>query len=147
MKRLLRMLRVDRAEIRLFAASLAAMGAIRVALAVAPLQRVIGWINAGQGRWAGKEIAQLDIQRVALRIAQAAAYCPLPTTCLSRTLAAYMMMSRLGFASVPKIGVSTTDGIFEAHAWLECQDGIVIGQTSPDGKTYTPVPSLERFFA
>ena len=147
MKRVFRLLRTNRDEIRVFVASIVAMGVIRLALAAAPLKNVISWINSDQGRRGRRELAQLDIQRAARRIAQAAAYCPLPTTCLSRTLAAHMIMSRLGFVSVPRIGISTADGNFEAHAWLECQGGIVIGQKSPEGKAFTPVPSLERFFA
>jgi hypothetical protein len=147
MKRVFRLLRANGSEIRVLATAVVAMGVIRVALAAIPLKRVIRWINADQSRSAGAKLPSLDIQRAALRIAQAGAFCPLPTTCLSRTLAAHMIMSRLGFSSVPRIGVSTADGNFEAHAWLECQDGIVIGQKSPDGKTYMPVVSLERFFA
>jgi hypothetical protein len=120
---------------------------MRIALAVVPLRCVIEWINADQRRHVGRQTATLNIQQAALRITQAAAFCPVPTTCLSRTLAAHLVMSRLGLSSVPRIGVSTIDGKFEAHAWLECQDGLVIGHESPDGKIYTPVPSIERFFA
>jgi hypothetical protein len=147
MKRVFRLLRADSTEVRVFVISIVAMGVMRVALAAAPLKRVIHWIRADQSRWAGKTFPKLDMKRAVLRITQATAYCPLPTTCLSRTLAAHMIMSRLGFSSVPKIGVSTADGGFAAHAWLECQDGVVIGEKSPDGRTYTPLPSLERFFA
>jgi len=147
MKRVLRLLRANPAEIRVFATSIAVMGMMRVALAAAPLQRVILWMNEDHARRRGKKPVGLDVQRAALRIVQASAYCPLPTTCLSRTLAAHLMMSRLGFTSVPRIGVRNANGHFAAHAWLECQDGIVIGDASPDGETYTPVQSLERFFA
>lgn len=123
------------------------MAAIRIAIVVLPLQRIVNVMNGINRRWPRTSSAPIEIRRAARRITQAAAYCPIPTTCWSRTIAAHFLMSRLGFVSVPKVGVSKGDGNFAAHAWLECRDEILIGSKSPDGRTYTAVPSLERFFA
>jgi len=144
--KLRRFMRTNRREQTLFAAGLLAMAAARIALLMVPLRRILEATNAMNRRWPRHTSSAMGVRRAALRISQAAAYCPVPTTCLSRTLAAHFLMSRLGFDSMPRIGVSKADGAFGAHAWLECQDGIVIGDKSPDGIQYQPVPSLERFF-
>src|SRR4051812_3911881 len=109
MRRVFNLVRANPTEIRVFATTIMAMMVLRLALVVVPLRRVIEWINEHQSRRVGKQTPTLDIRRAALRITQAAAFCPVPTTCLSRTLAAHLIMSRLGFSSVPRIGVSTAD--------------------------------------
>jgi hypothetical protein len=139
-----RFLSTSSSERCLFAVSLVAMAASRLAIILFPLRRILGGMNAFNRCWPVASKPSLDLHRAARRITQAASYCP--TTCLSRTLAAHFVLSRLGHASVPRIGVSKENGRFAAHAWLECADNIVIGDQSPDENRYHPVPSLERFF-
>lgn len=147
MTRIRRFMLASGAEQGLFLSSVIVMGVARIALLVFPLRRVVATLNALNRRWHRATGSSMGVRRAALRIAQAASWCPIPTTCLSRTIAAYFLMSRLGFSSTPRIGVTTAGGSFGAHAWLECEDEIVIGDKSPDGNLYHPVPSLERFFS
>ncbi|MDP9171909.1 MAG: lasso peptide biosynthesis B2 protein [Acidobacteriota bacterium] len=140
-------MRVSPAERGLFLRGIVAMALVRMALLIFPLQRIVNALNRIDRHRPPARNLSIDTRQAALRISQAAALCPVPTTCLSRTIAAHFLMLRLGFTSIPRIGVSKAEGRFAAHAWLECQDGIVIGSKSPDGRTYNPVPSLERFFA
>ncbi|MCU1326409.1 MAG: hypothetical protein JWN34_1779 [Bryobacterales bacterium] len=144
MTRLHRFLRTNAGERRLFAYALAAMAVSRVAIVVFPLRRILAAMSAMNRRWPVLRVSPVTVQQAAKRISQAARYCP--TTCLSRTLAGHFLMSRLGYPSTPRIGVSKTGGRFAAHAWLECPDNIIIGDQSPDENTYHAVPSLERFF-
>ena len=60
---------------------------------------------------------------------------------------AAFLLARAGFTSELRIGVKKTDGRFEAHAWLECPDNIIIGNPSPEGKQYSRLPALGKFCA
>ena len=57
---------------------------------------------------------------------------PVSMTCLVRALAADAILRRHGFASQLQIGVRCHDGVslrpLDSHAWVECDDRIVIGQ-------------------
>lgn len=146
MKRLRNFISMDRGERLLLVKSLAVMIAVRLALFVAPVQRVVGLTRWANRRWPRLSAPVLPLRRAALRIAQARAYCPL-STCLSESIAAQLLLARQGYPAEVRIGVSKEGGRFAAHAWLECPDGIVIGNPAPEGKIYNPLPSLEGFFA
>src|SRR4051812_45090413 len=124
--KLIRFVRASGREQALFVTAVLAMAAARVALLAVPLRLIFSSMNAVNRRWPRENSSAMGARRAARRISQAAAYCPLPTTCLSRTIAAHFLMSRLGYSSVPRIGVAKSGGTFGAHAWLECQDDIVI---------------------
>ena len=62
------------------------------------------------------------------------------TTCLTNALAGYILLSKHGYSSLVKIGVGKSDeGEFEAHAWLEYGDRIIIGESE---KEYVPLFDL-----
>lgn len=59
------------------------------------------------------------------------------TTCLINALAGYSLLARHGYRGMVKIGVGkSTEGEFEAHAWLEYKDRIIIGEME---KEYVPL--------
>lgn len=145
--KLLRFIRAGWREQGLFLAGVAAMSVARLALLTIPFRHILEATNRLNRRHQVRRVSAIAPFRAARRISQAAAWSPVPTTCLSRTLAAYFLMSRLGYPSTPRIGVTRANGTFGAHAWLECPDGLIIGDKSPDGIVYNQVPSLERFFS
>ncbi len=57
-------------------------------------------------------------------------------TCLTRALAAQILLARYHYSSNIKIGVSKNEGEFEAHAWLEANDRIILGESETE---YTPI--------
>ena len=66
---------------------------------------------------------------------------PLIGTCLTQALAAHVLLSRSGFESELRIGVTRDpNGKFLAHAWLEKQGAILIGGDCSED--YTPMPAL-----
>jgi hypothetical protein len=86
-------------------------------------------------RYAGRADARFDRTRPALNrigwaVIVAADHLPTSMTCLVQALAADAMLRRRGFASELRLGVrlhrSGSDSL-EAHAWVECDDGIVVG--------------------
>ena len=60
----------------------------------------------------------------------AARHTPFPATCLTRSLLLGWLLRRRNVASELRIGVRLTQGMLDAHAWLECEGIAVNG--SPD---------------
>ena len=50
-------------------------------------------------------------------------------TCLTNALTGYSLLLRYGYPSLVKIGVGKSAGGFEAHAWLEYNGKVVIGES------------------
>ena len=51
----------------------------------------------------------------------AARHTPFPASCLTRSLLLGWLLRRRGVASKLRIGVRLTQGMLDAHAWVECQ--------------------------
>jgi hypothetical protein len=51
-------------------------------------------------------------------------------TCLTQAIAAQILLARAGHTPALRIGVLTKSGHFKAHAWVECQGRIVIGEVA-----------------
>ena len=75
-------------------------------------------------------------------IEAASRYVP-AATCLTRSMAAQILLRRNGHASTLRIGVARgTCGALEAHAWVECDGRVVVGEVENLGR-FTPLPLLE----
>ena len=61
------------------------------------------------------------------------------STCLSKAMAAQILLSRHNYPSQLKIGVIKEDE-FEAHAWVEVDDEVVVGESKRD---YVPILDLD----
>ena len=71
-----------------------------------------------------------------------AASCRLGLTCLPQALAAHTLLARRGLASELRIGVTRTSGSpLEAHAWIEDESGILIGNL-PNLAHFKPFTNL-----
>ncbi len=85
-----------------------------------------------------------DIQKLGELVNTAARHVPFPATCLTRSLLLVWLLNRRGVSSDLRIGVRLTQGVLEAHAWVECggipvNDRVeVIRQFEPFGD---PVPA------
>ena len=147
MKSLSNFLRLSSMERGFFALALTSMAGIRIALVFWPFQKVVRATDTINLRWPRRGQTAPALPRAAKRIAQAARLCGNSSTCLSEAIAGRFLMARVGYPAELRIGVRKTEGKFEAHAWLECPGNITIGNTSPEGKQYSRMPSLGRFFA
>lgn len=87
--------------------------------------RVRGWrrCHARLAAWAKRraQSASTDIppQRVAWLVERAARNVPWPATCLRRSLVLWALLERAGVTTDLRLGFRKTDGVFEAHAWVE----------------------------
>lgn len=63
--------------------------------------------------------------RLAQLLAIAGGRGPLPATCLPQALLLEVLLKRRGHAPCLRIGVRRVNGATDAHAWVECEDGVV----------------------
>ncbi|MCE7698044.1 MAG: lasso peptide biosynthesis B2 protein [Methanobacterium paludis] len=61
------------------------------------------------------------------------------STCLSKAMAAQILLSRHNYPSKLKIGV-IKENEFEAHAWVEVDNEVVVGESKRD---YVPILDLD----
>lgn len=76
----------------------------------------------------------MSMSRLRLMIVVAARYVP-RATCLVQALAGFILFSRYDYSTSIKIGVLNENGEFEAHAWLEHDDIVVLGESEKGFKT------------
>lgn len=86
---------------------------------------------------------RIFLQRINLMIMMAARYVP-RATCLVQALAGYILFSKYGYNTIIKIGVLNQDGVFEAHAWLEHEGNIVLGESEKEYKTIMGIDSKRQ---
>lgn len=81
-------------------------------------------------------------ERIAWAVATASRVVPRAGNCLVRALATGIVLNRHGYPSELKIGVmKPVGGGFEAHAWLESEGRVVIGDFQLD--QYVPLAATD----
>lgn len=81
--------------------------------------------------------------RIAWAVAAVSRVVPRANNCLVRALATGIMLKRYGYPSELKIGVmKPAAGRFEAHAWLESEGNVVIGDFQLD--QYVPLAARDN---
>ncbi len=73
----------------------------------------------------GSTLAWLEAARLWRLAGAVARRLPRRPTCLAQALAVGWMLRRRGIATTLRFGVRVADGVFTAHAWLECAGRIV----------------------
>jgi len=76
----------------------------------------------------------VSMSRLRVMIVIVSRYVP-RATCLVQALAGYILFSKYGYTTSIKIGVLNENGEFEAHAWLENDNSVVLGESEKDFKT------------
>ncbi len=87
------------------------------------------------------DAARPSPDRIAWAAATASRVVPGGSNCLVRALATGIVLKRYGYPSELKIGVTKpASGRFEAHAWLESDGSVVIGDFQLDRYTAMAAP-------
>lgn len=81
--------------------------------------------------------SQFSKSEIIWTVRAAAALCWRPT-CAVRALVAEQLLRRNGHAALFKVGV-TSDSNFQAHAWVEDESGILVGESD---HSYQPLPDI-----
>ena len=83
------------------------------------------------------------VSKAAWAVRTASRKIPSTQTCLFQALALRVLLGRHSIPCALHIGVGRNEqSDFKAHAWVECEGKIVIGETH-DLADYTPLPPLE----
>ena len=80
------------------------------------------------------KVPKVRIERIRMMIVITSRYIP-KITCLVQAMAGHILFSRYGYNTLIKIGVLNEDGVFEAHAWLENNGDVVLGESEKNYKT------------
>lgn len=138
MRRLSKVLSLDRQDRTLLVVAIVLLAAIRVGLRVLPFARLRSLLasvsRSGQRKKDRKERAVWAIETASRHI-------PWIGTCLTQALALQVLLARTGCLSQLRIGVTkNADRTFIAHAWLEKDGLVLIGGAGR--RNYTPMPVL-----
>ena len=111
-------------------------GAVEVGLSFLPLRKLLRIIQRpGRPRRSARGEGELHraIPERAARCVEVAARLPVPnSTCLRKALVLYALLTRRGFDAQLLIGAAkATNGQLDAHAWLECQGKVLLGEPAP----------------
>ena len=118
------------------------LAGIRLGLILLPFQRLAHVLeHLGRARRSPPEGDREDIDRIVAAVAVMSHYVP-GVKCLERALAAKVLLSARGHPVDLRIGVDRGPGVqLEAHAWLEDNGRIIIGNVEDLGR-YTRLPVL-----
>lgn len=124
----------------------ALLTAVWAALEVLPfprLRRVLSRLARTRRDLPAPVASAADINRIVWAIGAAGRALPVVGTCLMQALVGYVLLARRGYPTDLRIGVARDEaGKFVAHAWLERDGDIVIGQLGAEHQRYTPLSAL-----
>jgi transglutaminase superfamily protein len=89
---------------------------------------------------AGRAGSTEDDRRIGWAVTSAARYIP-GATCLTQALAAKVLLNDVGRPARLTIGVERDAGRLRAHAWVDGEDGVIVGDH--DLERFTVLPSIE----
>jgi len=116
------------------------LSAVRAGLWVVPFARLRRAVDRAAGRRRASP-SRPSVDEIVWAVRVGSRYVP-AATCLTQALAARVMLGREGYDSTLRIGVARAErGALQAHAWVECDGRVVIGQTDTPTR-FTPLPPL-----
>ena len=87
---------------------------------------------------------EVSAAKVAWAVSKVSGHFPFTVNCFPQALAAHVILTKKGVPSRIQIGVARGEnGDFEAHAWVESRNQIVIGRLAGMAR-FTPLPQLDR---
>ena len=117
-----------------------AVWAVRLMLWLLPFRMMRELLTRFSGEpKAGESAEQVPAEHVAWAVTVASRYVP-AATCLTQALVTKLVLGRLGYHAIVRIGVTRSDrGEFQAHAWVENNGTVVIGGSEASVKRFTPL--------
>ncbi len=128
MTRLSKFIALAASERRVVLEALASVVVMRLATWTMPFARVRALADRMRSRGVHAGSDKPPRERIAWAVNAAANVVPAGSNCLVRALAAEMMLDRYGYPAELRFGVANpAAGEFKAHAWLESDGAVVIG--------------------
>jgi len=143
MKLLYKLLQLKSSDRHLLFTTFALLGAIRLGLWLLPFATWHHFLARVMQAKANLQPAEpTSISKVVWAVSVASRYMPGRVKCLARALATQVLLNRQGHAAELYLGVAKgQEGQLEAHAWVESQGQVVIGDLS-NLSIFTPLPSF-----
>ena len=121
------------------------LGSVRAALAVLPFQtarRALARLARARSD-RGAPVDQSEIDLIVWSLTTAGRTLPPAGRCLIEALSGHVILGRKGVDTNLRIGVRRDDdGAFKAHAWLERDGCVVLGELGSELAQYAPFPAL-----
>ena len=111
-----------------------------VGLRVLGLPRFQRWLLKAPTQ-STRTMTHSDMQALGEAVNIAARHTPFPATCLTRSLLLCWLLRRRGVQSDLRIGVRLTQGVLDAHAWVEC-DGLPVNDRPDVARDFAPFGDL-----
>lgn len=129
MERLRKLLRLTWAETLCLGQAWGLLWTLEIALLVIPFQSVLNFLRQVPSSAIRLPLsAETDAPRLAWLIERAALAGPVGGPCLRQTLVLLYMLRRRGQEGQVRIGVAREQGCFKAHAWLDQNGRVLLGQ-------------------
>ena len=143
MNRLRRFLGLPFAERWLLIKAAALLEATKLAMRLVPFRVLRRVADKTGNTFVGQRSEKgASARTVAWAVETASRVTPGEKTCLTQALVAQVLLTRRGYSSLLHIGVvKDENGELLAHAWVECQNEILVG--GYELERYTPLTSLE----
>ncbi|BAZ65659.1 MAG: lasso peptide biosynthesis B2 protein [Pelatocladus maniniholoensis HA4357-MV3] len=139
---LFKFLRFDAGDRHLLIMTLILLAAMRLGLWLLPFRTLLKLLARISQPVHPQTTNQVSIRKIVWAVNVASRYM-LGVKCLARALTTQVLMNRYKHPCQLRIGVAKDNsGILEAHAWIEHQGKIVIGNLS-DLSRFIPLPTLE----
>jgi hypothetical protein len=87
-------------------------------------------------------VLPLPVSRLAWLVEAAGRYCPAGTSCLKEALVLSWLLAQQGMPATLRIGVGRQAGALAAHAWLERDGHVILGDKGRDA--YAPILSIHQ---
>jgi hypothetical protein len=115
--------------------------AARLGLWLLPFAALRRWAGAAPARGAPASTDAPPVERLAWSVSAASRLVP-RASCLTQALAGQKLLARHGHPARLHLGVARGDrGQFEAHAWLEAEGQIILGDR--ERRRFTPLTTFE----
>ncbi len=130
---------ISRTERRLFLKAGFWLTMMRMGLWLVPFRNLVSLVNRlGRSRKEPPTDPGL-VEQIAWAVNAASTFVP-RSTCLTRALAAQIILKQNGCAADLRIGVASENGQFKSHAWIESHAGVIIG--GGEHENYVPFEDI-----
>ncbi len=143
MKWLCKFLQLEKSDRLLLINTFLLLLSIRFGLWLLPFQSLLQLLSkVSQPLNSNQNIYTKDLNKIINAVNVSSRYMPGGAKCLARALTTQILMNRYGYFPEFRIGIAKGEGSrLEAHAWIEYQGKVVIGNLQ-DLSRFTPMPSL-----
>ncbi len=143
MKALLKFAGLSNADRILIIRSAAVLAGTWIGLRLLPFRRVLQTVEIFSSVSHSKNDSLWNPDKIVWAVVAISRYSPLTLSCLEQALAAKITLGREGYPALVRIGVASGKGAqLRAHAWLECNDEIIIGDKGVEN--FRPLPCFDR---